>query len=209
MKLFRTCYTISTTLTKNMNLAGINFSENSVITGDVQGGALITAVPVAQAGTLTTRTNGTDGTLTMISGSHGIITGQRMDIYWSGGYAYGATVGTVSGTSVPFTGAAGIALPIATTAVNAATPLKRVFSFTGNNLKAKLSYCAFESLFVYANTSHAELGLDHNQASVVSEWYSTLNDTNPLSGAAVAEIWMSHGDPAATHDMQAAFMVSA
>lgn len=75
------------------------------------------SIPAAEAGSLTTRTSDTAGTITMDDAGHSIQTGDVIDIYWSGGVAYGATVGTVSGTSVPFTGASGDALPAASTAV--------------------------------------------------------------------------------------------
>lgn len=78
------------------------------------------SLPVAEAGSLTTRSTDTAGTITMDSGGHGITDAEVIDIYWDGGVAYGATVGTVSGTSVPFTGASGDVLPSASTAVTVA-----------------------------------------------------------------------------------------
>lgn len=74
------------------------------------------ALPAGKAGTLTTRTDNTDGTATLGTG-HGIATGNTVDIYWAGGVRYGVTVGTVSGTSVPFSGGAGDNLPTESTAI--------------------------------------------------------------------------------------------
>jgi hypothetical protein len=91
------------------------------------------------AGTLTTRTDGFTGTLTMSPG-HGITTGQRLDIYWtvtSSNFSptgqpqtvsrvlRNCLVGTVSGNSVPFTNVnnLGTSLPIATTPVIASVPI--------------------------------------------------------------------------------------
>lgn len=72
------------------------------------------ALPVGKAGTLSTRTNDTDGELTVTTG-HGIITGDIIDIYWSDGMCYKATAGTVAGapadTAIPFTGGTGDVLP--------------------------------------------------------------------------------------------------
>lgn len=68
--------------------------------------------------TLTVRTDATSGTITAPSG-HGITTGATIDIYWMEVIATyntarirrGVTVGTVSGTSIPFSGGAGDDLP--------------------------------------------------------------------------------------------------
>jgi len=97
-----------------------------------------------QAGTLTTRASNTAGTLTMASGTHGIITGQKIDVSWTiggvSGIAYNATVGTVAGTSVPFTLASGDILPAAASAVVAATPLTISMTIDGD-LLAIIAVC--------------------------------------------------------------------
>lgn len=73
---------------------------------------------VAKTGALTTRTSDTVGTLTMAA-SHGITTGQTIDLYWSGGVRYGVTVGTVATNSVPISAGAGDNLPTAATVITA------------------------------------------------------------------------------------------
>ncbi len=198
-------------VSKSFSLAGIAFGENSEVDGDVAGGVEVAAVPAAQPGVLTIRTNGTDGSLTMGNVGHGIITGARLDIYWNNGlsFAYGALVGVVAALVVPFTGAHGTALPIATTAVNVMVPVKRVFSFTGNNLVMLASYCDVPALFVYVDVANAELALDSNSGGVAEVWYSAMDDVNPLAGGAVISVFMSHGDPLAAHDLKAAFLVTA
>ncbi|MBS0229455.1 MAG: hypothetical protein JSS23_12290 [Proteobacteria bacterium] len=68
--------------------------------------------------TLTTRTNDTDGTITLASGS--AFTGQLMSIWWdSHSKMMQFTAGTVTGSAVPFTGATGygVVLPAASTTV--------------------------------------------------------------------------------------------
>ncbi len=74
------------------------------------------SIPAAKTGTLTTRTDNDTGTLTMSSG-HGITTGAKIDIYWTGGRRYNVTVGTVSTNSVPFDLGSGDNLPTNNTAV--------------------------------------------------------------------------------------------
>lgn len=68
--------------------------------------------------TLTTRTNDSDGTITLASGS--ALTGQLMSIWWdSHSKMMQFTAGTVSGSTVPFTGATGygVVLPAESTTV--------------------------------------------------------------------------------------------
>jgi len=68
--------------------------------------------------TLTVRTNATSGTITAPSG-HGITTGSTIDVYWmqvistynTARIRRNVTVGTVSGTSIPFSGGTGNDLP--------------------------------------------------------------------------------------------------
>jgi len=72
----------------------------------------------AKTGALTTRTSDTVGTLTMAA-SHGITTGQIIDIYWSGGVQYSVTVGTVATNEVPISLGDGDVLPADETAITA------------------------------------------------------------------------------------------
>lgn len=76
------------------------------------------SIPAAKTGQLTTRTNNTDGTLTM-SASHGITTGAIIDLYWTGGRRYNVVAGTVSGNSVPISGGSGDNLPTNLTNITA------------------------------------------------------------------------------------------
>lgn len=73
-------------------------------------------LPVGKAGELTTRTDADTGTITMVDADHGITTGMIVDIHWTVAgvdyVQYGVTVGTVSGTSVPFDAGAGDDLPV-------------------------------------------------------------------------------------------------
>ena len=104
------------------NIAGVNFRDALTSAGANVAGSQQT-VAAAKAGTLSTRTNNTDGTLTM-GASHGITTGAIIDLYWlvSGttyAYRHGVVVGTVSGTSVPISGGTGTNLPAQASAIMA------------------------------------------------------------------------------------------
>lgn len=73
------------------------------------------SLPAGTAGTLSTRTSGTAGVVTVAS--HTLADNDKVDIFWSGGQCYGANVDSHTSTTITFSGAAGTALPIATTAV--------------------------------------------------------------------------------------------
>ena len=102
------------TNSSNLSGAGLTISEQVVRTGDHPQGYEI-QLPAGTAGTLSTRTSDTAGTVT--AAGHAIVDADIVDIYWDGGVAYGATVGTVAGDDIPFTLANGDVLPTATTAV--------------------------------------------------------------------------------------------
>jgi hypothetical protein len=96
--------------------------------------ALAEVLPAAKTGTLSTRTDDTDGELTMTAG-HGITTGSIIDLYWDGGVRYGVVVGTVATNAVPFSGGSGDNLPIATTAITATVRTTGNVLIDGDNVK--------------------------------------------------------------------------
>lgn len=185
------------------NIEGHSYAQITTVNSDnlamseksVSGGA-------APSGTLTTRTTNVAGTLTMASGSHGITTAARLDIYWDAGTgmgsgcAYGATVGTVSGTSVPFTVANGDILPAATTAVIAKVPEVESIVVTGSNVTGIGISSAFAGTVVVAAGATNALPQRFTTAGAYN-WNSTTGGTNPLSGASITQIFMSHASTSA------------
>ena len=80
-----------------VSVSGVkNRSADSAVGYDLE-------VPRAHNGTLSTRTNNTEGTITL-SGGHPVTTAMVVDLYWTGGTRRAVVVGTVSGTSVPISG---------------------------------------------------------------------------------------------------------
>ncbi len=86
---------------------------------------------------LTTRTSATAGTITAPSG-HGVTTGASIDVYWMeviSGYntariRRNVTVGTVSGTSIPFSGGEGDDLPTASSEIYVPTSNSALWSYS-------------------------------------------------------------------------------
>jgi hypothetical protein len=97
---------------------GVSISSLPIIESGSGPIGLVDDLPAAKTGTLTTRTDNTDGELTMTAG-HGITTAQVIDLYWTGGVRYGVVVGTVATNAVPISGGLGDNLPTEATAITA------------------------------------------------------------------------------------------
>ncbi len=194
-------------LGKNITIAGVIFRESTTLTGEVPIAA-VTTPDVAQSGTLTTRTDANTGEITMSDVDHTIITGQRVDLYWSGGCRRGVTVGTVVTTAVPVDLGAGDDLPTTSTVIRVATPIKRHFAMIGNNLVGLFAQCTKEyQVSIVSSDSTTEVHFIHGKAGVIEHYYK--QDTNPLSGDSPVFVWMSHGETASTPDVKVAALASA
>ncbi len=157
----------------------------------------------AKVGQLTTRGSTTAGTLTMVTG-HGFTTGQRLDIYWTGGRRYGVTIGTVSVDSVPFTGGAGDDLPVLNTAVTAVLPtVLTPFAVTGDNAQSVATAIgsAVAGTIVFADSGNATILAVQLTSAIRSYVWVTGQGTNPLAGATVAKVFISHGNSGGSADI--------
>ena len=157
------------------------------------------SLAAADAGTLTTRTSDTAGTLTMDSASHGISTGDEIDIFWTDSdgdakCAYGATAGTVSGTSVPFTGASGDALPVVDSEVTADVVTEVDVDFDGDNLEEILLQSTRKGHFDFVDSTPTSLHQAKLAASEPWLWFSSMGYDNPLAGNPVDKLKLSNGD---------------
>lgn len=191
-----------TTLRLNVSMSG-GVSCSAAIDREVdQQESFDPTLTKGQAGTLSTRTNNTEGTLTL-GLSHGIGTGNTIDIYWDGGMRYGVTVGTVSGTSVPFSSGAGDNLPdedsdiVATVQETVGT-----IGLAGNNIQCivitatKRTSCDFLAAGG-AVLLHVEIAAGEGYV-----WMSDTGVTNPLAGDSPTSIVASTGDSSADCSMK-------
>lgn len=166
-------------------------------TGSVAIGLEETLV-AAQGGSLTTRTDGNTGTITMSSGSHTITTGAVIDIYWDGGVQYGVTVGTVSTTSVPIDSGVGDDLPIADTAVTVVVVAAANVYIDGDN--AKILAISLETADKSLRTAgHVQL-VDSSDAEIAEidlvtnipqVWDIEGNSANPFTGNPITKVNLS------------------
>ena len=155
--------------------------------------------PAGAAGSLTTRTSNVDGTATLSPG-HGITTGARLHVYWSGGSRYSVVAGTVSGNAVPFSGGLGDNLPLSGTAVSLAVPTLYPAVMSGDDMT---------QLIAYSGLAPGDLGavvslVDPTGVEVVtyrltgqsptSAWLGT-GTSGPAAGKVVVGAYASQGNP--------------
>lgn len=179
------------TVTISSTISGYVNSQQSVAVSDSSGLTANPTIPVAQPGTLTARTNNTSGTITMNTANHGITNAQRVDLYWNGGQAYGAVVGTVSGNSVPIASiAGGTALVANNSAITVGIPQSTDFSFTGNNLTA-LVYVAQQAGWFVLSDGTNNLNPQYVNGGQSYNWYTNSGVTNPLASTLPTVAWMS------------------
>jgi hypothetical protein len=186
------------TITINSSCTGVVSGNGSqTFTDNLTVEASPTSILATQPAVLTVHTTGTTGTLTMTNSSHGIVTGQRLDLYWSGGQCFNAVAGTVAGTSVPIASVSGgTALPAASTPITVGIPFQTSFPVTGNNLAALVLTTPHQSYFVFdvSSTDDVEILLPEplvNQSTAYM-WGNNGTLTNPLTGFVVTSVWISH-----------------
>lgn len=160
------------------------------------------ALPAADAGTLSTRTNDTDGELTLTAG-HGVSTGDVIDIFWTDANgdlkcAYGATVGTVDVNDVPFTGASGDVLPAVDSEITADVEVPLDCDFDGDKLQIIVAASTKNGKLIFHDSGDAVLD-DH--VLLANEPYSFVKNsgqTNPLAGNPVDEVRVTNADSSAS-----------
>jgi hypothetical protein len=167
-----------------------------------------TSVPRGYAGTLTTRTSASVGTITLSAG-HAILTGDVVDLYWTaGGVGQRArvVVGTVAGTSVPITGGGGTDLPAQVSAITVSPTVVETWPMTGNALLGMIADVtgSARGQATFLDAGNAVLAsVQINQAGEGAYiWYSTSGATNVLAGAAVASVSVSTADPTTDREVR-------
>jgi hypothetical protein len=157
------------------------------------------SVAGAKTGTLTTRTDDDTGSLTMAA-SHGIITGDTIDVYWSGGSRRGMTVGTVATNVVPIDGGTGDVLPAATTSITAQVVTEEPLVFAGDDATGIVVYAEAKSI-VRLFTAGGEQFARHLEAGQVYIWSFGSGETNPVAGDAITELHVSQGSTTADQEI--------
>jgi len=197
----------SFTSAKTYTLAGVTYASGTVELTGPGIESVSQDLAVAWPGSLTTRTDNNTGTITMTDAGHLILTGSRVDIYWTNtdgtfGCQRAVTVGTVVTTSVPFDLGIGDNLPTQGSAVIVAISQQFTFSFTGNNVKALAIGCDGRATVVLASgTVTEELAKVFTTASAYG-WTSSDSETNPISGDTITFVYMSQASTTATKNVR-------
>jgi len=158
----------------------------------------------AKIGQLTTRTDNTDGELTMAA-SHGITTAAVIDLYWTGGVRYGVVVGTVATNAVPISGGSGDNLPSNMTAITAViqksinlaidgdeTDILAVILETNDKSVRTAAHIQFRDA---SNDEIAEVDLITNVPQV---WDIAGGSANPFTGDPITNLKCSQGNSTTT-----------
>lgn len=193
------------TISENTSVLGLTFPSKTTVTAD---GAILKTPTVAAAkvGQLTTRTDANTGTLTMAA-NHGITTGARLDLYWTGGKRRGITVGTVSVNSVPFDLGSGDDLPTNLTAITAMVPTEEEFIVDGDDVSAIALYSDKAGQIVFCETDDTEVKAYSVGGSVGGAqsvfWTADRDPVNPLASGDITKVYFSHGTSSASASMRA------
>lgn len=184
-------------ITQSFSVVHGQFASSRTITSDGE----VTKNPslaAAKAGTLTVRTSNSVGTLTMDTG-HGIITGDRLDLYWTDpttGAAksrYGITVGTVATNSVPITSGAGDNLPLVDAVISAMVPVLETLPVDNAAMQALLAGCQYPANIIIRDSVPAVIAAIFIEGGVDTyEWDVSNGITNPFATDAV-DVYLSHG----------------
>lgn len=218
-------------LSKSFSIGGKSFNEARTISGgqlilrEVSLAAAFTGT-VTSAMTSTTTTTTTlppggsvNGTLNLTSVS-GLSIGDYLDVYWTGsqpnplsGALYGATIEDIAGTTVFFTGgvqwSVGTSFPSNGTTITCAVPTSLPVAFTGSNALSLVTYCDWPAIFVwdtavrantYARVTPIQSGVDH--------WETPSQVANPVAGASITQMFVSHSNSNGTATVRFAAIVN-
>jgi hypothetical protein len=146
------------------------------------------ALPVGQAGTLTTRTNDGEGVITLSTG-HGIAATTIVDIYWAAGARYGVRIDSLSGTgdvALAFDdtpAATGDVLPVATTAVVVTPRVSINVAIDGDEVEMFGVHSTQRGQVSFYDVGDALIKqYELEIAESVESWHSSMTGTNPLTG---------------------------
>jgi len=212
---------MSVSLTYSASVSGSGLSiQSAVVRSGSASVGLVESLSAAKTGTLSTRTDNTDGELTM-SASHGITTAAVIDLYWTvagvPGVRYGVVVGTVATNAVPISGGAGDNLPIETTAITAVLPTTANVLIDGDNTKLiavelKTTDASLRTAgHVSFRDASADLIAELDLVTNVPRIYDIEGGaTNPFTGDVITYIQASNGNSstAATLQIQSVYDAS-
>jgi hypothetical protein len=165
----------------------------SVIRDDGQGGVSLFAVPAGLAGTLTTRTDGNTGIITLAEG-HGITTSDLVSVFWPGGSRYNMTVTSTTTTTISVDVGEGANFPTVSSAVVVSKQLEYPISIIGDNITVLALVSQYRCHLEFLDGSDTSLLRYDLNATEGRSWIADQGITNPLAGDTVAAIRVAGGE---------------
>lgn len=186
-----------------VTINSVEYRRDDTVTSDGLTEQSVT-VPAAKTGTLTVRTDANTGSLTM-AGGHGITTGQKLSIFWSGGSRSNVTAGTVATNVVPIDLGSGDDLPDAATEITAMVATSVPFAVTGDDIESLGVNCpnAASGWVVFKASGTIVKEYQILPGEKAHAWADGLGIDNPLAGATVTTVEFSH-DRTSEQEMTAA-----
>lgn len=204
---------MAVSLTYAVSVSGSGLSMQSAIVRSASASVgLVEALPAAKTGTLSTRTDNTDGELTMAAG-HGITTADVINLHWDvggvKGVRYGVVVGTVATNAVPISGGAGDNLPVVTSAITATLRTTANVLIDGDNTKLiavelKTTDTSLRTAgHVSFRDATADLIAELDLVTNVPRVYDIEGgDANPFTGDVITSIQASNANSSVAANLQ-------
>lgn len=181
----------ATTVSISFSAGGVSISgvkqrsADSAIGYDIE-------IPKAEGGTLSTRTNNTDGIATLTA-NHSIAVNAVVDIYWASGVRRGADVSAANTTTATFEGGSGDNLPSANAAITLAPVVEANIEILGDDVKllgiqhvnpaAGFSHEAYIDFRDSGSNTIHDVSLVSNEPMLIDV---EGGDVNPLANSTVA-----------------------
>lgn len=189
--------TISSRSTPDGSLIEDSISQSSSVSYASKESALPT-VPAAKSGSLTTRTDNDTGVVAFATG-HGFLTGDLIDLFWSGGQRRAMTA-TVAGDNVTLDGGSGDDLPAAATAVTGMVPHEVAFTVDGDEVGQIVLHSPKPGYIVFVENPGVEADIAAATYSFTAAGgkvpFSPAGGTNPLATKTTTKVKFSHGNTA-------------
>lgn len=198
---------VNATFSVTSTVQGKSFQVATPIEADF-GGQFDVSCPKAWAGSLTTRTNNSTGTITASNANHLITTGMLVDLYWgTSNSRRGVTIGTVSTTACPLSDSGvGDVLPIANTNIVMAPVTSIGIGITGNNVLAITvdPNQNGDGAFSLLDSSAEVLGQRVTDTDYV--WFEGSGVDNPVVNSTLDTLNVSVNDTTAAHVIRGSIM---
>lgn len=155
------------------------------------------SLPAGKAGTLTTRTDESEGVATLAA-EHGITVDDFVDVYWDGGMRYNMDVSAVDGTAVSIGGVGGEGtgdvLPSQDTALVVTPRVEIDVDFDGDLMQMIAVVCTKRGHVEFLEDDDTTIKGQELTANEAWQWIADQGVTNPLTGDPVGKIQATCGE---------------